>query len=178
MGKRILVCYVSLAGSTAEVAQAVADTLAQAGADVTVRLAREVRPADLNGCSAVVLGTAIRMDKVAGDAVSFVRRHLEALGPLPVAYFTVGLEMRLGTWEALQETIGYLAPLRALKEPVATGHFAGVMSWKKLAAPLRFLASHGNDPRFVEGDWRDWDAIRTWAGNLAPVLGIAPEAGH
>lgn len=174
MDKPILVCYATLAGSTAEVAGAVADILRQAGAAVDVRRAREVRPADIARYSAVVLGTGCRFGKVYKEAADFVRRHAAALERLPVAYFTVGLTMRPDAPpEKKEEARGYFKPLRDLKEPVAVGQFAGVMDYKKLSAPLRMLLSRAQGPEaehLREGDWRDWDAIRSWARNLAPVL--------
>jgi menaquinone-dependent protoporphyrinogen oxidase len=166
--KRILVGYASLCGSTAEVAEAVAEVLRQSGVAVDVRRAREVR--DLSPYSAVVLGTACRMGKVIKEAHDFVRRHQSALAGIPTAYFTVGLKMRETTPEHREETRGYLSPLCDLKQPVATGLFAGAVNYEKLSAPLRFFFSRSGEEQFAEGDWRDWEAIRAWARELAAAL--------
>jgi hypothetical protein len=59
MKKRILVAYATRAGSTAEIAQAIAETLTARGYAVDVRPVKE-KPS-LDGCAAVVLGSAVRM---------------------------------------------------------------------------------------------------------------------
>lgn len=173
MERPILVCYASLAGSTAEVAEAVADALRSTGLSVEVHRAREVRAADIERYSAVVLGSAIRMGKVIKEASDFVRRNQAALSAIPTAYFTVGLAARGDTPERLEEARGYLRPLEEIKEPVAIGLFAGKMDYQKVSAPLRMFLSRAKGPEaehLREGDWRDWDAIRSWARELGSRL--------
>jgi menaquinone-dependent protoporphyrinogen oxidase len=173
MERNVLVSYATLTGSTIGVAEAVAEVLRQAGATVTVRRAREVRAAEIAQHSAVVLGTACRMGKVLPEALEFVKRNLPALEAIPVAYFTVGLTMREDTPKSREEVLGYLAPLRAMKEPVATGLFAGALTFKRISPPLRVLlrwAGSSRSEQLTDGDWRDWDAIRKWARELLPAL--------
>ena len=175
MGKSVLVGYATLTGSTIGVAEAVAEVLRQAGATVTVRRAREVRAADIAQHSAVVLGTACRAGKVLPEALDFVKRNLSALEALPVAYFTVGLTMCEDTPKSREEVLGYLAPLRAMKEPVATGLFAGALTFKRLSPPLRPLlrwVGRSRGAQLTDGDWRDWDTIRKWARDLIPALSL------
>jgi menaquinone-dependent protoporphyrinogen oxidase len=73
MSEKILVAYATRAGSTGEVAQAVAETLRQEGLDVDLRRAREV--ADVNPYRAVVLGAPIRAFRWMPEAMRFLRRH-------------------------------------------------------------------------------------------------------
>ena len=70
MSRRTLVAYASRAGSTAEVAEAIGRTLAEDGAQVDVRLVKEV--ADLSPYRAVVAGSAIQGGKWLPEAMQFV----------------------------------------------------------------------------------------------------------
>ncbi len=173
MAKKVLVCYASQYGSTAGVAEAIAEVIGQQGADVVLKRAREVKPGDLDDLSGVVIGTTIRAGTPAREVARFLDRNRVALADLPVAYFTVGLTMRDNTEAARAETLGYLKNLRAIKEPVATGLFAGALDVAKLSAPMRALMSWAFKQRgavLESGDWRDWDAIRAWAKDVAPKL--------
>ena len=58
-GKRVLVAYASKAGSTAEVAEAIAESLSAKGQVVDVKKIEHVT--DLSGYDAVLVGTCIRM---------------------------------------------------------------------------------------------------------------------
>lgn len=87
MNNKILVTYASRAGSTMEVAQAIAKTLGEARAQVDVIPMQEVR--DLSAYQAAVVGSAIRKAKWLPEAVQFVRAHQETLRHKPLAMFTV-----------------------------------------------------------------------------------------
>ncbi len=165
---KILVTYASKAGSTGEVAEAVAKVFCDAGATVDVRPVKEVR--DLSGYQAVVLGSAIRMGSWLSEATSFVKKHKATLAQMPVAYFQVCAEVKKDTDEARKAAGAYLDPVRALLEPVGVGVFAGKMDFSKLSWLDRKIAKMVGS---VEGDWRDWDAIRVWAEGLRSKLGIA-----
>ena len=62
MSKQILVAYATGAGSTAEVAAAIGDVLAQSEARVVVQEVKEVEQVD--EYSAVVVGSSIRVGEV------------------------------------------------------------------------------------------------------------------
>ncbi len=162
---RILIAYASRAGSTGEVAEAIGQVLCAGGVSVDVRLAKEV--SDLGGYSAVVVGSAIRMGRWLPEAVRFVEQHQDALKTMPVAYFQVSGFLKEDTPERRQEAATYLAPVRALVTPVSEGLFAGKMDYSKLSFFDRTIARMVGS---VEGDWRDWDAIRAWAEGLRPIL--------
>jgi menaquinone-dependent protoporphyrinogen oxidase len=70
---------------------------------------------------------------------------------------------------------GWLAPVRALARPVSEGLFAGVLDYAKLplvdSLKMRALSAATRTP---EGDYRDWDAIRAWARDLARMLPAVP----
>lgn len=170
MGDKILVAYATRAGSTGEVAQAIAETLRQAGLDVDLRPVREVR--DVSPYRAVVLGTAIRAFRPLPEAIRFLRRHREALSRIPVAYFAVCIALMEDTEENRRMAASWMEPMRAVLEPVRMGLFAGKMDYSRLSFPERFIIKRMKVP---EGDHRNWEAIRAWAGEVAGMLSDSAE---
>lgn len=84
----VLVVYATHYGSTREVAEAVAASLAEHLVEVDVRAARDVEA--LDGYSAVVLGGALYFFRLHKDARRFFSRHRRALENMPVAVFGMG----------------------------------------------------------------------------------------
>jgi menaquinone-dependent protoporphyrinogen oxidase len=72
MGKKILVAYTTNAGSTTEVAEAIAKTLGQGGAQVDVRRIKEVT--DVKPYDAVIVGGPMMMGWHK-EAVNFLGKH-------------------------------------------------------------------------------------------------------
>jgi menaquinone-dependent protoporphyrinogen oxidase len=97
------------------------------------------------------------------EAVKFVEVHTAALKTKPVAYFQVSSFLKEDTPEKRQEAATYLGAVRALVKPASVGLFAGKIDYSKLSFFDRTIAKMVGS---VEGDWRDWDAIRAWAGDL------------
>jgi menaquinone-dependent protoporphyrinogen oxidase len=158
MDKSVLVTYASKAGSTAEVAEAIARTLSGKGLAVEVKQIEHVK--NLDGYKTVVVGTCIRMGRWLPEAVKFVEKNQGVLKTLPTAFFQVSAGMREMTQAAKEEALGYSQPVRDLLEPVSMGLFAGKMDFSKLSLLDRTISKMVGS---VEGDWRDWEAIRSWA---------------
>lgn len=168
MGDKILVAYASRAGSTGEVAEAIGEVLCNGGAAVDVRLAKDVT--DVSPYRAVVVGSAIYMGRWMSEAVKFVERQRDALSQVPVAYFTVCLTMKDDTEENRRTVAAYLDPVREQVpqvQPVDVGLFAGRLDSSKLPFLYRLIIKAMKQP---EGDFRNWEAIRAWAGELVPLL--------
>jgi len=161
MSDKILVAYATKARSTAEVAEAVGEELRNMGAEVDVRLAKDVK--DLKPYSAAILGSGIRMGQLLSDATKFVEKNREALSQIPVAYFVVCLTMKDDTEENRSTVEAYLDPVREMVEPVDIGLFAGVIDYSKLSFTARTMSKA---MKVSEGDFRDWEAIRAWARQL------------
>ena len=89
----ILVAFATKAGSTEQVAAAIADALRKSGNTVDLRRARDVRePASRWGC--IVLGAPIYSGRWHRDAHRFLRRHRGELERVPVAIFAMGPDPR------------------------------------------------------------------------------------
>ena len=163
MTPNILLAYSTVAGSTAEVAQAIAEEMTAAGAQVVVQAVEDVK--DLSGYNAVVLGTAVRMFHILGKTRRFLRKHRKALSQVPVAYFLVCLTMGEETPENIQKAENYAKPMIETKAPVSLGLFGGCVNHEKLTD--FFGKSMKGVP---EQDHRDWEKIRTWARKTYPQL--------
>ncbi len=173
MSNKILVTYASRAGSTAEVAQAIGQTLVDNGAQVDVRPMNDVR--DLSPYRAVVAGSAIRGQKWLPEAVQFMQTHRAELAQKSVAEFTVCITLAMKNGEQYRSGVrDWVAPVRALVQPVSEGLFAGMLDFSKLpfnwdTLMLRLTVALGIFPR---GDHRDWNAIHAWAGSLKSALAV------
>ncbi len=173
MSNKILVTYASRTGPTAEVAEAIARTLTEGGVQVDVLPMQEVK--DLAPYQAVVAGSAIRKSKWLPEAVQFIRAHQSTLLHKSFAMFTVCITLAMKDSEKYRPVVqGWVAPMRSLVRPLSEGLFAGKLDFSKLPFNgdtflFRVSVALGIFPR---GDHRDWKAIRTWAENLKPILGM------
>lgn len=86
---RILVAFATRAGSTGEVAAAIAQTLVECGDTVGLRRARDVRE-PVWGWDCVVLGAPIYSGRWHRLAHRFLERHRRELVDVPVAVFGMG----------------------------------------------------------------------------------------
>jgi menaquinone-dependent protoporphyrinogen oxidase len=165
MTRRILVAYATRHGATAEVAEAVAEAIRGSGAEVEILPAADA--ADLTPYDAVVLGSPIYSSEWLPAATEFVSAHRAALSEMPTAIFVLAIRLHDDS-EVIRETIaGYLTPQRVTMQPVSIGYFAGALDLSKLSAITRLQVQTKNLP---EGDFRDWEAIRTWAVSLSGLL--------
>jgi menaquinone-dependent protoporphyrinogen oxidase len=170
MSKEILVTYASRAGSTAGVAEAIGQTLAESGAQVEVRPMQDVK--DLAPYRAVVAGSAIQGGKWLPEAMQFVQMHRAALAQKPFAAFLVCMTLAIANGKYREHVVDFLQPVRALVRPVSEGLFAGALDISKVPSfgdRLKFRLSVVFGV-WSEGDHRDWNAIRAWAESIRPLL--------
>lgn len=163
MAPRILIAYGSKSGSTAEVAQAVANAMQEGGAQVDVQPVESVK--HIEGYDAVVLGSAVRMFHLIPKTRRFLRRNRHALQSLPVAYFLVCLTMGEETPENIQKATSFAAPMVKVAQPVSLGLFGGCIDHKKMTD--MFAKAMKSVP---EQDHRDWEKIRAWSQETLPKL--------
>ncbi len=172
MSNRILVAYASCTGSTAGVAEAIGQTLAESGVPVDVRLMKEVH--DLSPYRAVVAGSAIQGGKWLPEAMEFMQTQRAALSQRPFAAFLVCMTMVMKNPQYRQGAAAWMEPVRAMVKPVSEGLFAGVLDIRQVRSfseRIKFRLSVLMGV-WEEGDHRDWTAIRAWAEGLKPLLGI------
>lgn len=171
MSDKILVTYASRTGSTVGVADAIGKTLAESGAQVDVLPMQELK--DLAPYRAVVAGSAIQNKQWLPEAMQFIRTHQAQLARKPFAAFLVCMTLAMRNGESYRPFVSeFLAPVRALVRPVSEGLFPGVLDIRKIPSPgdrLKFRLSVLFGV-WSEGDHRDWDAVRGWAGELRSKL--------
>jgi menaquinone-dependent protoporphyrinogen oxidase len=203
---RVLVAHAGRYGSTAEVAEVVAEELRRCGATVDVSPATE--GLRLDAYDAIVVGSAIYWEHVLPEAARFIEQHREALGHKRVACFLLCMELtrvtdgpglgvpvtidpRLGApprvpgklsyWERTHLLAAILGPvLDAAPEvhPVSVGVFRGRIDYRKLRF-VHFVLMKSTwllFRRAPAGDFRNWEAIRSWASSLCPML-VPEESG-
>lgn len=170
MSDKILVAYASRTGSTVGVAETIGKTLAGTGAQVDVLPMRDVK--DLSPYSAVVAGSAINGNVWLPEAMQFMQTHQAALKQKPFAMFTVCMTLAMKNEKYHQVVADWVQPVRALVKPVSEGYFAGVLDIGKIPSfgdRVKFKLSVMSGV-WSEGDHRDWEAIRAWAGSLPTQL--------
>jgi len=167
----VLVAYASKYGSTREVCDAVADEMRECGCDVDVRCAADVK--DLEGYSAVVLGTALYYFMLHGDARKFLRRNRKKLSELPVALFGMGpFNNDPAEFADVLKQIDRAVEKRPWLSPVAVTAFGGRFDPEH----LRFPDNNPGMKSLPASDARDWDAIRSWAASLPALTGVEGHA--
>lgn len=167
MNNKILVTYASRAGSTAGVAEAIAKTLREQGAQVEVIPIQKVT--DLTSYRAVVAGSAIQNRYWLPEAVQFVKTHRTLLSQKPFVMFSVCMTLAMKNGENYRPQISeWLTPMRGLVRPVSENFFAGALDINKIPSfsdRLKFRLSVLFGV-WKEGDHRDWNAIQAWAESL------------
>ena len=171
MSNKILVTYATCTGSTRGVAEAIGKTLSEGGAEVDVLPMRDVK--DLSPYHAVVAGSAIQGKLWLPEAMQFVQNHRLELARKPFAAFLVCMTLAMRNGESYRHfVVDFLAPVRALVKPISEGLFAGALDISKVPTfrdrlMFRLSVLFGV---WKEGDHRDWNAIRSWAETLRPLL--------
>lgn len=176
--KRVLVAYDTGCGSTVGVAKAISRELESATTTVDLRLVGEAD--DPGQYDTVVVGSAVRRGRWLSDALEFVGDHGPELREIPTAYFLTCAALYHNTPQTRQRALSYLEPtLKAAPavKPVSLGLFAGALDYAKINPVMRLIMkSKMEDKGIPEGDFRDFTAIKAWAGGLAPRLGLAGQA--
>ena len=173
---KVLVAYASRHGSTAGIADRVAETLRTNGVEAASTSVGQV--SDLGSFDAVVVGGAAYMFHWLRDATAFVKRHGAALAEIPVWLFSSG---PLGTddvdkdgrdvFEATRpkEWAELAARVGSHGERVFRGAWTGEDRPIGMGERMLRLMPASRDTLPV-GDFREWDEIDEWAARIAGEL--------
>ncbi len=159
---RVLVTAASKHGATTQIAEAVATALRERG--LAVDLTPPAQVTALEPYDAVVIGSGVYAGRWMEEARTFVERQAEALATRPVWLFSSG---PLGDPPKPAEEATDAAPIAERLK--ARGHrtFGGRLDRSELGFMERTVA---NVVRAPDGDFRDWEAIRAWAGEISKEL--------
>lgn len=163
MSDVILLAYTTKYGSTAEVAEVIAATLRDLGLHVEVRPANDVD--SLAPYQAVILGTALYMGRMHGEARSFLTRNRKALEKMPSSLFALGpvhtdQKELISAYDQLAKELDHFPWFH----PVALQVFGGLYNPSRLGFPFNLFPPLR---KMAPSDARDWPAIRNWAHTLA-----------
>ena len=197
---RVLVTYATMAGSTADVAAAIAGKLNEQGIEADVRPMSEA--GDLARYDGVVAGGPMIMGWHR-EARAYLRRHRREWARVPLAVFVTAISLtdtgdldgagavfvderlpkppaqvgRLSFRERYARLANYLRPIYAAARPaapVSIGVFGGRLEFGRLKWwAVLFVALVIRAPA---GDYRNWDAISDWAAALPEAMGLRETA--
>jgi len=164
MDKKILVVYGSKRGSTAEIAEKIGEILKQKGLQVDVLDAGTVY--DLTPYSKIILGSSVYIGLWHKKIVRFLKTNIESLEKIPVWIFICG---PTGPGNPIDQMDGRLYP-KSLYPVIERIHprditcFGGKLELKKLNPFEKWIINKVKAP---EGDFRDWQAIASWADTIS-----------
>ncbi|MCY7417917.1 MAG: flavodoxin domain-containing protein [Chloroflexi bacterium] len=167
---RVLVATASKHGATSDIGTAIAEGLVAAGMETTVASPDAV--GSLEGYDGVVLGSGVYAGHWLGSAKDFADHHATALRSLPVWLFSSG---PLG--DPLKPDADPVDAASILTQVGARSHrvFGGRLDRSQLGMGERAMVALVRAP---DGDYRQWDEIRTWTAGIAEdiaTMGIAPD---
>ena len=164
---RVLVTAASRHGATHEIAAAIANGLARRGLEAEARPVEELTAVD--GYDAYVIGSAVYVGRWLAPARELVEAHADALAGRPVWMFSSG---PLGPPDALKPEGDPVDADDMVQAAGAVEHrvFAGRLDKSLLELGEKALVVAVRAP---EGDFRDWEAIDGWAGEIARQLAAA-----
>jgi menaquinone-dependent protoporphyrinogen oxidase len=173
MQHNVLVTYGSRHGSTKEIAERIASTMASEEIRTTVLPVESVRDAD--GFDGYVIGSAVYAMHWLGPAKSFIHRHREVLRRHPVWLFSSG-PLSDEPSELAAATPRDVADLE--HEIDARGHQVFAGAWDRDAPAIGFLESvmrviPAARDALPAADHRDWTAIDAYARAVAGELEVA-----
>jgi menaquinone-dependent protoporphyrinogen oxidase len=168
MNNRILVTYATKYSATKEIAERIGEVLRQTDLQVDVLPVKGID--DVTPYGAVVLGCAVYIGKWPKEAGEFLKAHEKILAERPLWLFSSG---PTGDGRPVDLLEGWQVP-------------AEQQSVIDRIQPRNITVFHGNiNPdkvNFIEkwavkslvkkpfGDFRDWDAIASWAASIADAL--------
>jgi menaquinone-dependent protoporphyrinogen oxidase len=149
-------------GSTAEIAEAIADQLRSHGLEVVATpFASAPDPSEFD---AIVLGSAVYTTRWMKSARRYLHRHRETLAARPTWLFESG-----PTGEVAERRHESPAAVVRLAEEIGSPPiivFGGNLDPARATTRLARWVANSD----MAGDYRDWDAIRAWADQVADAL--------
>jgi menaquinone-dependent protoporphyrinogen oxidase len=167
---RVLVTAASQHGATQAIAHEIARQLRAAGH--TAYALDPVEVDDLDGVDAVVIGSAVYHGRWMPEARNLVARLRDQLGGRPVWLFSSG-----PVGDPLRPTAETADAASIAQQTHALDHhlFAGRIDESTLSRTerVRVRRLHAAD-----GDYRDWDEIRSWTEELVFQLATQPSPSN
>jgi menaquinone-dependent protoporphyrinogen oxidase len=183
MAKKVLILFGTRYGATESTSAEIAKVLQVEGLEVKVVNAKKENVKDVSPYDLIIVGSGMQMGKWTGEPEYFLNQFQKELANKKVAIFVSSAAQALIEHEKKNEEIEKNRKLnleeKAAKynlQPISMVTFGGVWDFNKMNFLFRrTLASF--KPRIEAAgfkeikpglyDTRDWNAIRTWAKELA-----------
>ncbi len=159
---RVLVSAASRHGATQAISHEIARQLRAAGH--TAYTLDPIEVDDVDGVDAVVIGSAVYHGRWMPEARNLVARLRDQLGGRPVWLFSSG-----PVGDPLRPTAETVDAARIRRQTQALDHhlFAGRIDESTLTRTERVRVRR---LQVADGDYRDWNEIRSWTSELASQL--------
>ena len=165
----ILVAVASRHGSTYEIAEAIADEIEQAGLKADLHEINQ-HPY-LPKYDAAVIGSAVYMGRWLTEAKNFLEENQAELVEMPVWLFSSG-PLGDDLSEIETETEPYnIDELMSMTRAVGHEVFVGKLDKEQLGLGEKLVVRMVKAP---VGDFRDWQAVRSWAKEIVAALAPVP----
>jgi menaquinone-dependent protoporphyrinogen oxidase len=163
--EKVIIGYASKHGYTAEAANVIGDALREKGLKVDVKPVEEIK--DIKEYEFVVLGTAVKGEKVLPAAEDFMERFRADLREKPAAYFALSMLMAEPSEENKKRVAAVMNGLRYESRPWDLGLFPGVRDPENLPVVLKWSLKK---TKGMVGDFRDIKGMKVWAERLAKKI--------
>jgi menaquinone-dependent protoporphyrinogen oxidase len=189
---RVLVVYGSRHGGTKGIAERIGEVLRTRGIDAAVTSAELCDDRDVNAADAFVVGSGVYMGSWLKEPLAFIERYEETLAARPLWLFSSGPLPGSSKDTHVDDPIeNALGPT----DGPGSGGRKKVEALVSIVQPRDHRVFQGafdpHDPpkafseRVVrimpaakkilpEGDFREWDDIEAWAGQIAAALTLVP----
>lgn len=164
--KNVLIVYGSFSGSTAEIADSMKARLTEKGCMVQTQPA-EGSQTDLSNFDLVIIGSAIRGDNIHPKIKEFIDANRSSLSRKKVAVFVVCITVTSSNPKKKEHALSSYPDKAACGlSPISKIVFAGKAPSGGWIGNWMGKVILG----IVPGDYRDWNKIKGWAGNLVDIL--------
>lgn len=164
-GTRTLIVYATKYGTTLAIAEEIKDVLKESG--IECDLINVMETGSIDAYDAVIIGSPVYMGKMLVEARDFCQKYMPFLAGKWVAIFVDGIsccppgkQSDRGLYAAIDEMSDYV-------HPAAKIAFAGALNPSELSEADAQIADMVHPP---VGDFRDHEAIRTWAREIASAI--------
>ena len=176
MTNKVLICYGTRYGTTAEVVQEMSNTARATGTQVDVVHLKKGTPfPSPEGYDLVIVGSGIQAGQWTKEPLEFIEQNLESLSKTKTALFVVsgyaGNPDKVA--EAQSEYLDKIIEKYPGLTPISTALIGGMFEFKKYNLIVRALVKRIVKSQLPPGeevpekmDFRDWDMIRDWVTEL------------
>jgi len=176
MTERVLICYGTRKGTTAEMAEAIASIIKESDATVdVVNLKKEKIPARVEDYDLIVVGSGIQIGSWTSEPRDFIKNHLDILSKKKVALFVVCMDAahpERCEW-AQQNYLDKIVMENPGLQPISTALIPGRIDLNQHNFVTRRMLKSIISKDFPPGeevpevmDFRDMDKVREWAKTL------------